>query len=227
MDRASIALATALVVSALVFSIFPQIDMAVSAAFYGAQGFIAANNPRIELLRSMAWWLSDATFLLALAALIVSLTSRRLLFGIGRWTATYMLTLFLLGPVLLSNRLLKGYWGRARPADVTDFGGAHQFTPFWLPSDQCLANCSFVSGEVSGTAVTAVCMILLRQNIERAAGRAAATVWTALALILPIVVALQRITSGRHFLSDTVFAVLFMLVIALLLRPLLHKDDKA
>jgi lipid A 4'-phosphatase len=227
MDRASIALAVALAISALLFSLFPQIDMAVSTSFYGAHGFIAANNPRVELLRSMAWWLSDAMFLLALAALLVALTSRRLLFGIGRWTATYMLTLFLLGPVLLSNRLLKGYWGRARPADVADFGGAHQFTPFWLPSDQCLANCSFVSGEVSGTAVTAICMVLLRKGIEQAAGRVVAMVWTVIALLLPVVVSLQRITSGRHFLSDAVFAVLFMMVIALLLRPLLRKDDPA
>lgn len=227
MDRDWIALALALFLSTLLFSVFPQIDTAVSGAFYGAQGFIAANNPRIELMRSMAWWLSDAMFLLALAALVVALTSRRLIFGIGRWTATYMLTLFLLGPVLLSNRLLKGHWGRARPADVTDFGGAHQFTPFWLPSDQCLSNCSFISGEVSGTAVTAICMIVLRRTVERTAGRGMAQVWTGTALILPVVVALQRITSGRHFLSDTVFAVLFMLVIALLLRPLLRKDDPA
>jgi membrane-associated phospholipid phosphatase len=42
------------------------------------------------------------------------------------------------------------------------------------------------------------------------------------ALCLPLAVALQRIAAGRHFLSDTVFASLFTLLLALVLSALLR-----
>jgi lipid A 4'-phosphatase len=44
----------------------------------------------------------------------------------------------------------------------------------------------------------------------------------AAALCLPLAVALQRIAAGRHYLSDTVFALLFTLLLALALSALLR-----
>ncbi|QLQ19882.1 MAG: phosphatase PAP2 family protein [Exiguobacterium profundum] len=62
----------------------------------------------------------------------------------------FVLAVYALGTGVLVHGLLKAYWGRARPAQVTEFGGIAAFTPPWLISQECTRNCSFVSGEVSG-----------------------------------------------------------------------------
>jgi lipid A 4'-phosphatase len=38
-----------------------------------------------------------------------------------------------LGPGLLVNGILKPYWGRPRPVEVTNFGGNKEFRPVWKP----------------------------------------------------------------------------------------------
>ena len=43
---------------------------------------------------------------------------------------------------------------------MTGFGGQAEFTPPWWPTDQCVSNCSFVSGEVSGTTAAAIGLII-------------------------------------------------------------------
>ena len=54
------------------------------------------------------------------------------------------LAALLLGPGWVVNEALKNHWGRARPEQVSDFGGAQRFTPALQPADQCVKNCSFV-----------------------------------------------------------------------------------
>ena len=124
---------------------------------------------------------------------------------------------YLLGPALLVDGILKAQWGRARPANITEFGGPLEFSPALRLSDQCPSNCSFVSGEGAGaTAMLIAVMLVLRNQksgrYSRLAGRIAiAIAVTGLGL---------RIVMGRHFLSDTLFAVLFVTLIALLLLQL-------
>ena len=38
-----------------------------------------------------------------------------------------------LGPGLLVNGILKDYWGRPRPAEISNFGGDKEFRPVWKP----------------------------------------------------------------------------------------------
>ena len=54
-----------------------------------------------------------------------------------------------LGPGLVVNGILKEHWGRARPRDVTQFGGDRRFTPALVIADQCERNCSFSAGHPS------------------------------------------------------------------------------
>jgi len=75
--------------------------------------------------------------------------------------------------------------------------------------------------------VTALAFLLIRFHLRRQLSKAVSIPLLAAALCLPPAVALQRVAAGRHFLSDTVFAVLFTLLLALalsaLLRPLSRK----
>ena len=213
-------LAVALAVAAFLFAVWPMLDVQLSALFFRPEtGFWLERVPGLEAFRNLVWDLTIMVFVVALAGAGLALVRRPLL-GVTQSDWVYIAVLYLLGPILLVNVTLKAHWGRARPADVTEFGGAHLFTPFWKPTDQCLANCSFVSGEVAATVVMGIAMLVVRPALGRYLPKVALRLWAAMAYALPLAVAVQRIITGRHFLSDTVFAALFMLGLALVLLPI-------
>ena len=223
--RAGWGLVLAIVLAGATFAVFPRIDIGVSALFYQPRtGFPLADSATLESFRDLVWNLSIMMFVLSLAGLGFALAKRPLLsLGLRDWG--FIALLYILGPILLVNGILKEHWGRARPAEVTEFGGAHSFTPPWLPSDQCATNCSFVSGEVSAAVVLAVAMMMLRPGLARHLPGWGLKIWTLTALAIPLATILQRIVTGRHFLSDTLFATLFMLLAALVLHTLIWWRD--
>ena len=204
-----------------VFLVFPQVDLVVSGWFYRpGEGFWLARIPWVEALRNGIWNLSIATFLLSAAALVLSAAGRPI-GGIGAREAGFIFLLYLLGPVLAVNGILKEHWGRARPVDVVEFGGTAAFTPPWPPADQCASNCSFVSGEGSAAAALALAFLILAPHARRALPRAAFAAYAVAGTTLPAAGLALRLVTGRHFLSDTVFAVLLVLALALALHRLL------
>lgn len=210
-----------LVTAAAVFSIWPGIDLWVAARFYDGAGVFAAETSRLgQTLRYLVWDLSIVMFCAAVVLWVAGLFGRRVR-GIGPAMWGFIALLFLLGPVLLSDTLLKEYWGRARPASVADFGGDRAFTPFWDKTDQCAANCSFVSGEASGAAALAIALMVLAPALTRGWPGAARAGYVAAAVGLPLAAIAQRVAAGRHFLSDVVFAALFVALIALVLHRIL------
>ena len=125
--------------------------------------------------------------------------------------------------------LTKPLMGPGRPSHVAEFGGSLPFSPPNELVELCTRNCSFVSGEVSGATVTAVALVILRLHLRHRLHKAVSILLLSVAWCLPPAVALQRVAAGRHFLSDTVFAVLFTVLLALalsvLLRPLPRPED--
>lgn len=210
-----------LIVAALAmlpFVVWPGLDLAVSGLFHHKDWM---GSPVSEALRFALWRLSGLVLFAAFVLWLVALVKKRdILRAPARFWGMIVL-LYALGPGLLVDTILKRHWGRARPADVTEFGGSLTFTPPWWPSDQCLSNCSFVSGEVAGSTATAIAILLIlglwRDRLSPLAVRSVAAV----AVLLPVISAVQRMTSGRHFLSDTLFAALFTLLIASLLHLVL------
>jgi len=204
-----------------VFVAFPRLDLTVSGWFYRpGDGFWMARITWVEGLRNGIWNLSIATFLMSALALFLSAAGHPI-GGTGAREAGFIFLLYLLGPILLVNGILKEYWGRARPVDVAEFGGAAAFTPAWLPADQCASNCSFVSGEGSAAAVLALAFLVLAPRAHRALPRWAFAAYAAAGTLLPAAGLALRLATGRHFLSDTVFAVLLVLALALALHRLL------
>ena len=55
----------------------------------------------------------------------------------------------IIGVLIFVNLILKNFWGRARPNDVTQLGGLENFSPWYEISKACETNCSFVSGDAS------------------------------------------------------------------------------
>jgi lipid A 4'-phosphatase len=220
-DREAARILGCILFSFAVFAIWPQLDLRVSEAFHDpTTGFAIEGNPLTEALRLVIW---NAAIVLCLAAAFgtaLGMAGRAFALPTRAWN--FILLLYILGPGLMVELVTKPLWGRARPTQVADFGGALHFSPPNELVDACTRNCSFVSGEVSGATVTAVVLMLLRFHLTHRIHKNTSTLLLIAAWCLPPVVALQRVAAGRHFLSDTVFAVLFTLLLALALSVLLR-----
>jgi len=101
----------------------------------------------------------------------------------------------LIGLIFIINLALKNFWGRSRPGDVINFGGTDSFTPWYQITDQCISNCSFVSGDSSVGFALIVFYFLVKKKIY---------LW--IALTFGLCLGLIRIMEGGHFISDVVFS---------------------
>jgi membrane-associated phospholipid phosphatase len=81
---------------------------------------------------------------------------------------------------------------------IEAFGGSAPYVGVWRITDYCVSNCSFVAGEAS----SAVWLIGLALVVPKAWRKAAAIALAAYALILSI----NRIAFGGHFVSDVLLA---------------------
>lgn len=214
-----------------VFGIWPGIDLAVSGFFYDTSHALVVQNafllpPIVEILRNFFW---DVSLLVPLAALILlalSLWVRRPVLALSARAWGFVLALFLLGPGLVVNGILKAYWGRARPHNVVDFGGTAQFTPAYQISDQCAANCSFVSGEGAGATAVTITALLILFAFRNRLPKLGYILGQGLALAMLGFVGWQRVASGGHFLSDVLLSVLIVsLIAAILARFMLNHDS--
>ncbi len=200
-----------LVVSA-VFLTFPAIDPWFSGLFYNSElGFPMSRLAAFIGLRRLGDWLVTVAVIALIGALIVKLVRPVRPTPIPPRDILFLLSTLAIGPGLIVNVLLKENWGRPRPEDVYIFGGDASFVGIWRMSDRCLENCSFVSGEAS-----AAIWLTAAAIIAPAAWRRLLTI---LLVVVAVLLSLNRIAFGRHFLSDVLVAWgLTLLVIALMHR---------
>lgn len=218
MNRIGLAstLAAAIVVG-LVFGLYPQLDLKVTAPFYDRDANLFAINaqPWVQHARDAARWIVGLAAAPAVFALIgkLILPHRRMLIA-GR-AALLVVTTLALGPGLLTNVILKDHWGRSRPIDVTQFGGIERFTPWWDPRGNCPSNCSFVAGEPSAAFWTLAPAVLAPPQWRLVAYGAA--------VAFGILVGLLRIAAGAHFFTDVVFAGVFTFVLIWIVHGVVYR----
>ena len=185
---------------AWIFTAWPQLDLWVSGLFHDANGGFVGD--RFAFVRLVYRGIPVSGLVYAIVGVIVmaaSLLWRPHPLG-GRWSRRLaaLAWVSLLGSGLLVNAGLKEYWGRARPVQVSQFGGTQHFSPALVPTDQCRRNCSFVSGHAtSGYILMAVGLMGSVATRRR---------WLWVGLAWGAIVSLVRIAEGGHFLSDTLFA---------------------
>jgi membrane-associated PAP2 superfamily phosphatase len=218
MNRTGLALALAVAATVgLVFGLWPDLDLKLAGLFFepARHGFWRSFDPFFLRLRDASTWLIALVAAPAFIAPIVKfLRPRRPLLMPGRASVLMMVTLAL-GPGVVTNLLLKEHWGRPRPIDVTEFGGAEHFRPWWDPRGDCPKNCSFVAGEASGAFWT-----LAAAAVAPPPWRAGAY---AAALAFGAAVGALRMASGAHFFSDVVFAGVFTFLVIWLTHGLLYR----
>jgi lipid A 4'-phosphatase len=199
MSRLTAVMLLTMVVCAIVFTAFPEIDLAASRAFYDpVRGFIGDYHPVAQSLYRGIPLMSRAVIIGLLIALFAYSFQRGETGLRRRIQVGYLIAALALGPGLLIDVGLKDYWGRARPAKVVEFGGAKTFSPAMHPADQCENNCSFVSGHASAG--------FYLVSLGFLGGAAARRRWTLIGLAVGALFGLGRIAQGGHFLSDIVFS---------------------
>ena len=241
-----------IIASILIFTFFPQIDLATTRLFYTAgEGFPLSRMGWVDGVRRLhmsAAWTAGIVALILWIVLVLKnrrqnpfsasmiwlqdsggvpgarlhrairktghLLARTGLLDIAPRRVAYVLVCLLVGPGLLVNVVLKDQWGRARPSQVTEFGGTRTFTPALSLSDQCPRNCSFVSGEAS------LGFWWLAFGFLAAPGRRRRLV-VAAGLGMGTFMGVLRVAGGGHFLSDAIFAGLLTITVCAILAELM------
>ena len=176
-------------------AIWPALDIGV------ARFFLQARPP----LNASQWfwvdWVNEYTpdvfrwlaVLCLVGWVVVSVVSRRKRLALALAFVGFSVAL---GPGL-ATWAVKDQTLRARPFDVTEFGGVRLFTPALIKTRQCDDNCAFVSGHVACGFFFASLMLLdpRRRWWWISAGTAAG-----------LVIGLARMSVGAHWLSDVLWA---------------------
>ncbi|MCJ8518085.1 membrane-associated phospholipid phosphatase [Pseudorhizobium tarimense] len=191
------------------FAAVPELDLFMSGLFWDpADGFLFSQNSSLLLLRDanrpLPWIVISLLLILLIAPRLHDLrlgvpAPHRLLF---------VVIFFALGPGLIVH-VMKILVGRARPRDIEQFGGTGIFTPPWDLSDQCVRNCSFISGEASSAFALLTLVVLLPLSYRR--------IYLIVVGIIAAAFSFNRVVFGAHFFSDVVFAWSVMTVVALVL----------
>ena len=221
MNRTGLIVALVIAVLAgLLFGLFPGLDLRVARHFHS---YIDASHnafawriyPPLMMARNAGLWVGFVLVAPAVAAVFGKLIlPRRKMLISGRATVFLIATLAL-GPGLLVNGVLKEHWGRPRPIDVAEFGGAQHFVPWWSTKGDCPSNCAFVSGDVAGAFWTVAPAALAPPQWRALAYGAALAFGAGMAAI--------RVMAGAHFVSDVTFAGLFTFLIIWLVHALIYR----
>jgi lipid A 4'-phosphatase len=197
------------------FVLWPQMDLAASGLFYTpGRGFFLRDVLPVRVLGWLVYYGARALGgALAVSGLIAALRRRPFLRLSGKaWL--FLLLGLLLGPGLVANVVFKDHWGRARPREVMEFGGAAHFTSPLVLSGECASNCSFVSGDGAfGFYLPSFAYVVLPR-------RRRSVFWGGMAL--GGLFGAARILAGAHFLSDVLFAAVFMLLTSAFLHAVLY-----
>ncbi|HEV2549467.1 MAG TPA: phosphatase PAP2 family protein [Stellaceae bacterium] len=181
------------------FLIVPQIDVWCANLFYREGSFYLSQWWPVRTIYAGVPYLTDAIVVVVAATYCVSLWGGRPIWRIDGRAAAFLLLALALGPGLVVNTALKDHWGRARPTQIAEFGGAAQFTPAPLPAQQCARNCSFPAGHPAiGFYLGAFAMLARERGRRRSLA--------ATAMVAGAAMGLARMAQGGHFLSDVVFS---------------------
>jgi len=192
----------------IVFTLFPQIDLAVSDAFHGGwrAGFPHAGDGWVQALREFFLACFRIWYVVVACCAVLSWRWRAAILGLAPQRWIYMGVCSLAGPLLLVNVVLKEFWGRWRPRDMVEFGGYELFTAPLEIGGSCADNCSFVSGEVASMVMVFMALAFATRHWR--------PIHYALAVLLGGLEGFIRVSQGGHFLSDAIFACVFMALVA-------------
>ena len=194
------------------FLIYPKFDITFSILFFENDVFISERIVFIKILRT---FLKNLMIIVPIILLILFLFDyykrlkkiKPLLSLRLRFSIIGLIIGPIIGSGIIANWYFKDHWGRARPVQISEFGGVKNFTPPFVKTNQCEKNCSWISGEGSAAFSFIVGTLILKNPL-----------YFLLNLFFGIVVSFCRISMGGHFLSDNLFALFFMVYLAVIFK---------
>ena len=202
-----------IILSAL-FILYPQIDIAIAKLFYDGSSFSANGSVVEEFFYYSVKPLIITMILFSLAIYIYNLIKKTAILKIDTKVIIYLILTLSLAPGLIVNVTLKENWGRARPAQIEEFGGDKIFTPAFIISNQ--DGYSFSSGH-SAAAFSLIGFVLLARRRKRT--------WMRLAVMYGVSVSAARMAAGGHFLSDTLTSFFIVWITTHILYLLIFKKN--
>ena len=195
----------------LLFFLFPNLDIHFSKLFFYEEKFISEKHIFIKNLRSFLKHFMIGISVFSLLQIVAGIHFKKKKVFFFKSRTKLILLGFIVGPIigcgLIANFYFKDNWGRARPINIQEFGGDKIYAKPFTISDQCKKNCSWIGGEASAAFSFITGTIILKNPI-----------YLIINLIFGIVVSLCRIAMGGHFLSDNIFAMIFMIYLAILYK---------
>jgi len=221
MNRTGLIVALAVAaVAGLTLALYPQLELDISHHFFlyvdqNRNFFAWRVSPPVMLARNAGIWVGTVLIAPAVGALIIKLVLPRHKMLMSGRAIVFLIATMALGPGLLVNVVLKDHWGRPRPIDVMQFGGAQHYVAWWDPRGDCPGNCSFVSGDVAGAMWTMAPAALTPPQWRLLAYGAALAFTAGMATI--------RVMAGAHFVSDGIFAGVFTFLIVWVVYALIYR----
>lgn len=194
--RLFVAVALVFVLAALVPTLWSTLDLRAAALFAGP----------LAPVQAVGWWWVEW-----INAQIPTVFRYFLLIAFMGWVASLFMPLWktwrmplafvvvagILGPGAVVNWGFKDNWLRARPYQVQAFGGTQTFSRATVMTDQCTANCSFVSGHVA-CGVFLISIGLVHRRRQR--------LWAAAGVASGLLIGFARMADVAHWLSDVLWA---------------------
>jgi len=191
-------------------ALWPEADLLASGLFYSAgQGFALADHWFFLSIHDLAFF--APRFLGVLLAVLAIFAWRKKTPFLDSKGCVFLLLALLIGPGLVANAGFKDHWGRARPREITAFGGSASFSSPLAPRfNDARPNGSFVSGDGAfGFFLPFFAYVAPRRSSRR-------VFW--LGMAAGALFGFGRVAMGAHFLSDVVYAAFFMLLTGAILH---------
>jgi len=195
---------------------FPEVDLAISRLVFDETAeFYLRNDPILKIIYKSVNVLAIAMGITVISAYLYQLYSKKSIKYFDKKALVYLFMVFAFGSGVIVNLGLKQNFGRARPAEIIQFGGEKKFTPAavvnWEYGKECdsfsCGYCSFALGFIAF-------FFLFRKR------------WILItALGYGLVVSLGRILQGGHFFSDFIFSWIVMLLTAKLLYDYMYGKE--
>lgn len=118
-----------------------------------------------------------------------------------RKAGVFLVLVICIGPGLIVNYAFKQHWGRPRPHQLAEFGGAHAFTPLGSPGHLATHNSSFPSGHAAVAFYLIAPAFLVHGRRPRLANGL-----LAMGLAFGTCMSVTRVVQGGHFASDVMWS---------------------
>lgn len=192
-------------------------DLAVQALFYSqGEGWAMGDREPWAFLYHFGNLPAFALGAMGAIAFVLSFFSGR--YRPDRTAALFVVVLLALGPGLIVNTVLKDHWGRPRPADIVQFGGAETYRSFWNPGSPERGR-SFPSGHAAVGFFLMAPFFVLRRKAPGWARRALAA-----GILYGLAMGLGRMIQGGHFLTDVIWSGFMVYFTGLFLYYLFRLD---